>query len=275
MIRKIVVPVDGSEASEKILPHLSEVFRAADADFRFVNVTGWNEEALKRGRLYLDDLKARASVRFPYVTTELLRGRSTAFEILKDAVVQHADLIAMMTHARTGLSRLLFGSTSRELVRISQIPVLLCRPSWSVRPIRKVLVPIDGSRTSQAVLPVAGDLALGAGARLVLLSVVPNAELRDVAGRQLRRVAATLSRRGVEVEQILKPGEAVEEILQTAREEGVDLIALGTHGRAGTERFFWGSVAESVLSEAETPLLIRRRPRILARLGRKTLQGAT
>jgi nucleotide-binding universal stress UspA family protein len=260
MIRKIVVPLDGTAASEKILPHLAELFRVADADIRFIHVSDWTEKGLKRGREYLENLGRKTTDQFPFMKTELLHGEP-AFEILKYAVTHHADLIAMMTCTRTTMGKLLFGSTAVELMRRCQVPIFLARPTWPARPIRKILVPLDGSSTSQEILPIVGDLAHGAGAKVALLTVLPNPELRAPAGRALKRVAGIIARKGIPVESILASGEAVKEIMSAAQDGEADVIALGTHGRRGSNRFFFGSVAEAVLKVSKVPVLLRRKPR--------------
>lgn len=264
MIRKIVVPLDGTKASELILPHVSELFRAADADVRFVHVYDWSPAGFERGRDYLKDLASRVAGQFPFAQTELLRGEP-AFEIMKYSVLQHADLIAMSTRSSAGFRKLLFGSSALELVRHSQIPLFMARPTCPARAIRKILVPLDGSKTSQGILPIVADLARGTGSKVHLLTVLPEAGPTDFASRALRRVGDAFAKRQIPVDTDVRQGEAAREILALAQNEGVDLVALGTHGRTGSDRFFFGSVAESVLESAATPILLRRTPRVIAR----------
>lgn len=273
MIRKIVVPVDGTEASEEILPHLSELFRAADAEVHFVHTYDWSEPGFTRGRDYLKGLAGRVADRFPYAKTELLRGEA-AFEIMKYSVVHHADLVAMTTRGSSGLRKLFYGSTALELMRHSQIPLFMARPSYATRPIRKILVPLDGSETSQGILPVVADLAHGAGATVRFLTVMSEAGPGELASKFLKRVSDAFEKRGIPAETSIRAGEAVPEILELARTGGVDLIALGTHGRTGSDRFFFGSVAESVLEGAETPLLLRRDPRHITLKSRPAVTAA-
>lgn len=260
MIRKIVVPLDGTQASESILPHLSELFRVADADVRFVHAYDWSEPGFTRGRDYLKGLAGRVADRFPCAHTELLRGE-TAFEIMKYSVVHHADLIAMTTRSCSGIRKILFGSTTLELMRHSQVPLFIAGPSCPSRPIRKILVPLDGSETSQGILPIVADLAGGAGAQVRLLTALPEAGAGELAARALKRVGDAFEKRGIPAVTSVVPGEPVKAILASARDEGADLIALGTHGRSGSDRFIFGSVAESVIQGAEVPLLLRRKPR--------------
>jgi nucleotide-binding universal stress UspA family protein len=263
MIRCIVVPVDGTEASEQIIPHLSELIRAADAEIRFVHVYDWSESGFRRGRDYLKDLESRVADRFPTVHTELLKGM-VPFEILRYSLIHHADLIAMTPHS-WGIRKLIYGSTSLELLHHSQIPLFLVRPSWPVRPIRKILVPIDGSKTSQGILPVVQDLARGAGAHVNLLTVLSRVGPSDPALRRLQRIGGGFESTGVPVLTLVRAGDPVREILEASRDLGSDVIALGTHGRTGSERFFMGSVAEMVIHGASVPLLVRRKPRTIPR----------
>jgi nucleotide-binding universal stress UspA family protein len=264
VIRKIVVPVDGSAASERILPHVVELFRAADADVRLVHVTGTGSAALKKGREYLEGLRDRAGKILPFIDAALLAGEP-AFEIMKYAVIHHADLIALTTRGRSGVRRIVFGSTAIELMHRSQIPLYLARPTWPARPIRKILAALDSSKTSRGTLQIVADLAQGAGASVLLATILPNDEGREVAERRLRRMAGAFSRQGIPVETIVRPGDPSREILSLVPEDGVDLIAMGTHGRRGTDRFFFGSVAESVLVESPVPLILRRKARTLVR----------
>jgi nucleotide-binding universal stress UspA family protein len=186
---------------------------------------------------------------------------------MKYAVVHHADLIAL-TRGPSSLRRMLFGSTALELMRHSGIPLFMAHSTDSPRDIRKILVPVDGSRTSQGIFPVVADLARGAGARVALLTVLSHEGNADPARRALERVGRSPTFARVPVETVVRSGEAVPGILESARAEGADVIALGTHGRTGSNRFFFGSVAEEVLSRAEVPVILRRTQKLPARMPR-------
>jgi nucleotide-binding universal stress UspA family protein len=261
VIRKIVAPVDGSAASEHILPHVAELYRAVDADVKLVHVTGTDPLSMKRGREYLESLRERAREILPFAEGVLLSGEP-AFEILKYAVVEHADIIALTTRGASPIRRVLFGSTAIDLMRGSQIPLFIARPAWPARSLRRVLTALDASRTAKGVLPMVADLARGAGAAVVLVRILPDQGPGEAARSSLERAAKSLAKKSVRVETVLSPGDPAKGILTAAREKDVDLIALGTHGRRGTDRFFFGSVAESVLLGSDVPLLIRRTVRI-------------
>lgn len=140
--------------------------------------------------------------------------------------------------------------------------------------IQKVLVPLDGSAGSQAVLPTVEELARAEGARVRLVHVAPSPESVIMNGRviayadqeaarieqevlaYLRKVAAELS--GLEVEAAVRFGDPVEEIVKEAESAGVDLIALATHRRTGVRRLLKGSVAEQVERATAIPVLLVR-----------------
>jgi nucleotide-binding universal stress UspA family protein len=125
----------------------------------------------------------------------------------------------------------------------------------------KILVPLDGSKLAEQVLPYAQMLAGAFGAALTLLQVTdPDARrpftLSQSAGDYLKYAAARLSPLPVGVlEKIGKPAEV---IVDLARADADGLIAMATHGVSGPRRWFLGSVASKVVQSAENPVLLIR-----------------
>lgn len=136
----------------------------------------------------------------------------------------------------------------------------------------RILVPLDGSRGSEAVMSRVGELAQAERATIRLLHVAPRVEAIVVDGRvvsyadqeaarvehevlaYLMSAAAALS--GIEVELAVRFGDPVQEILQEAESQRVDLIAMATRGRMGLRRLMHGSVAERVERASTTPVLL-------------------
>lgn len=138
-----------------------------------------------------------------------------------------------------------------------------------------ILVGLDGSPLGESILAEVSVLAKGLNAQVTLLHVVPvsrNLQSGDFyhffgpliqqeetkAYGYLRHVTQRLVDAGLTVQSRVKIGDAAAEILQTATEEEVDLVALATHGRSGLRRWVYGSVAEKVLHTTHTPLLLLR-----------------
>jgi nucleotide-binding universal stress UspA family protein len=150
---------------------------------------------------------------------------------------------------------------------------------------RRILVPIDGSPTSNRSLEEAIALARDQSARLCLLHVVDELvvtqgfegvayipesymddfmdALREDGKKLLARAEARARRRRVKVETALLEtvGHRVAElILKHAKKWRADVIVLGTHGRRGLSRLLMGSDAEMVVREAPVPVLLVRSP---------------
>ena len=140
---------------------------------------------------------------------------------------------------------------------------------------RKILVCLDGSSLAEQVLPYATEVAERFGSKIVLLQVVHlpasfaaaaaqggekilEEETRRLAGEAtayLEGVAAPLRAKGLEVETAAQEGPPSETIVAYARENAVDLIAIGTHGRKSLGRLVFGSVADHVLKHSNVPVL--------------------
>jgi len=140
---------------------------------------------------------------------------------------------------------------------------------------KRVLIPLDGSRLAEGILPfilqIAGPLDLEVVLVYVVQPIMPQAiegttyfTVYDVAARlnearnYLAPVAADLRRQGVRVTTDARHGEPVTEIVAAARDVGAGIIAMTTHGRSGFGRLLFGSVAEAVLRQAEIPVLMMR-----------------
>ena len=138
----------------------------------------------------------------------------------------------------------------------------------------KILVPLDGSEVAEGVVQFIQELAVPP-AEVVFLRVALPVE-HDIVGESgriipiweqsvsletnyehyLRRVGASLRRRGVKVTTEVRFGKAAQEIITAARAHHADLIAITSHGRRGLGRFIHGSVTAAVLREAAVPVMV-------------------
>ena len=283
MIERIVVPLDGSMTAEAILPQVRRVLYRNDSEIILVRAMPMPlvEEAIVTAEVELGAAREyvmgqveklqRQGVRVRHV----LR-RGSPVEVILDVVAsEKATLIALATHGKTGLQRFLLGSVAEDLLRRSPVPVLLVRPFWSydltppkgaeLRPVRSILLPIDGSGLARRALPGFLEFASLFEARIVLLRILEGAGSRAVeapenskARAELDDLAKEIEKRGVETVRLLGTGDPVSRILDTVREQSIDVIAMTTHGRRGLSRMKHGSLTEEVLRKAEVPLLVTR-----------------
>ena len=203
-----------------------------------------------------------------------------ASSLLWEAERHGADLIVAGTRGLTGWKRVVLGSVAARLLRKAACPVVTVHAEDAAHegPVRTILVPTDFSedsvRAADAASRIVGDG--GSDRRIVLLHVYrfpltlsPGAEPRlarsieDVIGSARQGMAALAERfggAGVRVDTCVREGAPWEVIVEQAKREEADLIAMGTHGRSGLERVLLGSTAERVLSAAPCPILSVRVP---------------
>ena len=112
--------------------------------------------------------------------------------------------------------------------------------------LNEILFPTDFSPASEAAGRIARDMAKEAGARLHVLHVVPPVTDPSLAAETLARIARSFGDR-LRMETALLSGRAARNIASYARDKGIDLIVMGTHGRTGVSQAILGSVAETVV----------------------------
>ncbi len=252
MVKRILVPVDGSDTSEAIFPHLRSLLKRVDADLTLIHVCTKSAREQRSGHEYLEDLTERLADQFPVVTPTLVLGE-VGPRIIQAAVKGKFDLIAMTTHGRSGLSKMLYGSVADDLLASSPVPLLLARPDAPVGEYKTILVPLDGSKRSEMILPLVIELGKASAGSLVFLAAgVKRAtqHLQDACGRAVDA--------GVAAEAVSLDAKPAEAILATAANRKADLIAISTHGRSGKDRKTFGSVTEKILKQAKLPLLVKR-----------------
>jgi len=280
MFRKILIPLDGSELSESALEPLKRVLHeveGAEASILFVSdpdAPDPPEDVSIEGSLR----RVNARLREWGLECETLReSGDPATKILDVAERVGPDLIAMGTHGRTGLQRLVRGSVAERVLRHAGVPLLLVNPSSEERSedtaFRRILVPLDGSALADAILPYVIAVARSVGSEVTLVRVealepyishplagVPMLEpklwnaqaVRETLQPQLDRLLDARVDAKIEA----RIGEAAGEIAAMA--EDYDLVALSSHGRSGVSRWWFGSVAEQILRVVTRPVLLVR-----------------
>ena len=295
MKQAILVPLDGSEFSEYALPaavglarelggtlHLvraHEIPLPVNPDILMAQDPEWDRSVREAEEEYLMSAANRCMEAGVSARTDLLDGPA-AHALASYAKDVGVALVVMTTHGRGGISRAWVGSVADAVVRRSSAPVLLLRPQPDVeaRELESghVLIPLDGSRLSEGILESAVMVGSLTGARYTLLRVIVpvpplGVGVSTAAGldtvveseaevqAELAKVADPLRARGLDVATAvaMHPVPAVA-ILDWAAGNGVDLIAVATHGRGGWSRVALGSVADKVMRGAQVPVLLYR-----------------
>ena len=151
--------------------------------------------------------------------------------------------------------------------------------------LRKLLVPLDGSRVGEAALKHVEELIpqlnKAVTYEVILLQVITSLGHYVIAGEAsvpvpytekeiehikrkteeyLENTAENLRSKGIHVRAIVTTGKPAEEIIRVAAETKVDMIAMSTHGRSGFSRLTFGSITDKVLRTGNTPVLVVRAP---------------
>jgi nucleotide-binding universal stress UspA family protein len=274
MFDRILVPVDTTVESESVL---AEVRRITPAGGEVILLHVIPDRApgtiatVEGAQAYLERIAATFQASRARVFVD---AGDPADRIVRVSLALNVNLIAMATHARRGLARMLLGSVAERVVRESALPVLLVRPGTFTpsRPVSRVLIPLDGSARSERMIDEVRVLAAGMKSEAVLIHVLPPepAAPLEVAAepaepvtltdprRRYEEIADRLEKAGVPAWPVVTRGDAVAAILDQAKSLDVDLIAMATHGRTGLERALVGSVAEGVLRGADRPVLLLR-----------------
>ena len=198
MLQSLLVPLDGSEFSERTLGvaqhlakttgaslHLAHVHVPHPPD-HFLSNTQFHYEGLDMEEYetrhrdqelaYLAEVEAKMG-RATQVDSALLEGH-VAEEVAEYAAKVNADMVLITTHGHTGVSRMWLGSVADALVRITNLPLLVIHPRHGSHvpadalAFKHIMVPLDGSPLSATILGPASELARASGARLTLVHVV-------------------------------------------------------------------------------------------------------
>ena len=291
--QSILVPLDGSTLAEQAIPVAQAIAERARCKLKLVLIheplllmepgpayTKIELAMQKADREYLKSVTARLRERLGRsVSSAVLRGMPLAQTLTTYIRELGADLIVMTTHGRGGIRRAWLGSITDQLIRMSEVPILVVRPSdakpaeSSVR-LTEILVPLDGSPLAEAVLEPAAALARLWDAEMSLVQVVHPVVLtsdpplpfptgysdqitkirRESAQDYIRDVAERLRESGVKASGVaVIGGEVAETLLDLARPERTSLVAVET---ARSQSIIPGRSAG--LSWVMTPTLRRR-----------------
>ncbi|MFH1382717.1 MAG: universal stress protein [Chloroflexota bacterium] len=278
MLNKVLVPIDRSKFAEQAFPAVTELAKAFGSEvviFGVCEAEGSEEE--QACQLYMGSKAEELGISLTgsAATSRIVvvSGRA-AEQILSYAEVEKFDLIVMSSHGKSGITRWSLGSTADKVLRKAGIPLIIIRakePPQESSIFGRILVPIDGSERSTAILPFIEGLAAKLPCEVCLVEVVePGMHVRTIGGldyvpfkerdteetkdnakKYLEKVSANLASTKAKVTCEVRAGDVAQEILNLANEKGCTLIAMSSHGHSGIEAWSMGSIAAKIV-EATT-----------------------
>jgi nucleotide-binding universal stress UspA family protein len=292
-IRKILVPVDFSEASKTavnyglslavqfnaklVLSHIVPSTTALVYTFP-TESSAFEKEQAEYAKSMLPSLVPEVYHNKVGLETIVKVGevRSELLGIVADAKI---DLVVMGTHGRPAFERFMLGSLTERMLRKLPVPVLTVSHLDPARelhsggpvPLRHVLYATDLSDSTDVGLKFSIELARGTGARLTVLHVLRALETtycseagflapelatlrRDTMSRLIHSIPLDAVQ-GVNVRPKMVEGDAFREILRVAGEDEADIIVMNLQGKSLVERALLGSTAERVIRSAQVPVL--------------------
>jgi nucleotide-binding universal stress UspA family protein len=287
MFRRVLVPLDGSRFAESALPIALSLVESGGAQLHLVQVhqpatalVGMGDAAFPSLALEAQSRsRERSYVAAVAATLSTSCGQAVEFRqidgiggpgLCEAASRIGIDLVVMAAHGYSPFRRFWFGSVADYVVRHVTVPVLLVPPGGAsasriAPPLCDILVALDFSTASEAILAPVTALARVTGAALTLVHVChvapeigfagtpssggSSAEALDACRRAARarldRTAALLRERGIRVfTRLVLDAGASSGLLDLLEEDEFDFIAMTTHGRGGMRRLLLGSVAD-------------------------------
>lgn len=292
MYTQILVPLDGSETAEKVLPYARILAATLKTPVELLGVTDIGtqlekfryldtliDEGIRSSREYLE----RIAKTFPSarVKCTVEKGRPEEVIIVK-AAAEKGRLVAIASHGRSGINRWLLGSISERVLRGATNPVLVVRAneqgSTEGEPAPdSMIVPLDGSELAESVLPHVVELAKAFNSKVTLLrsyslkqmvyrfdDYTPDLdelkhELKWEAMSYLDDKVSQLKSEGLaHVFPFVTEGDAAQTIIELAKGAPNSWITMCTHGRSGVKRWVLGSITEKVVRHSGNPVLVIR-----------------
>jgi nucleotide-binding universal stress UspA family protein len=267
MYARILVPLDGAKFSEEMLPHAAGLARVHGTTLtllRVIEKEGDKPEAEAYTKALADGLSAQS-------LCVAARG-DVADVIVEEAGRVPKTLVAMTSHGRSGLMEAMLGSVALRVVRNGGAPVLVYRPrgadgrAGAPVKVTQIVLPLDGTPTSEAMAPQAAELAKWLDAELVVVSVsdfsaganagFPAGDAME-ASYVLGRAKDYAAQYGVRVSWEALHGEPAEAIAQFIEGRSDVILAMTTRGRQPLQAAFLGSVTAGCLRKAGVPVLVR------------------
>jgi nucleotide-binding universal stress UspA family protein len=296
MLEKILIPLDGSNNAEMVIPFAEELASKTRVEINLVGVSQLMPENI--GNLYTNYLNKIKEEMQTHIKTmepaaevtvsgDVLKGEP-ATEILRFAHENGTDLILMASSGGSVRGPWLVGNVAAKVLRAAHTPLFLVRTPANItywdqrRLIRRILVPLDGSTTGSSAVPFIEVLAGICEAELVLFHVLqptamvsashqPAVEHPVLIADESRKsdvvdylegICMRLNRMGLKTSTAVEVGLPAQRIIDYAKDNEIDLVAMSSHGRTGVERWVFGSVTDKVLHAGDTAVLVVQAARV-------------
>jgi nucleotide-binding universal stress UspA family protein len=257
MTKTIVIPLDGSERSQRALQPAAWLAKHCNADILLITTTFSSDPSQEQD--FLD--RSASLVDRDRVTTRVVRPTFPFHGIIETVEDSPDGLLVMSTRGRTGATRVLLGSVADEIMGQTTAPVVLVGPEC--QPIREetdeLVVCLDDSAEALAALPLAADWArqLGVSARIVNVEDPQAAAIAPPGSHQPTDALARLEQANIVATfSLLRNSSPARAIVADAKARHAALIVMMTHVHGGVLPRTMGDVAGEVVKHSPCPVLV-------------------
>ncbi len=292
MFDPILVPLDGSLIAECVLPQVIAIglaFHAkivllhvmdknpSEASAQLIDQLNWQINKTE-AKLYLERITERLEKAGLRTTATVLEG-PVADSITEFARNQRMKLVILSSHGSGGVRKRGISSITDKITLNAPTSVLIVRASQTQEsPLRRILVPLDGSWRAEYVLPMVILLARFHNSQVQIVHVVKTPEMArhlpltvediDLSGRLIARnreqalqyleqvqTVSPLAGTAVKTHLVISENAplAIHEIVD---QEKIDMVALNAHGYSGNDQWPYGSMVNNFILYGKVPLLI-------------------
>lgn len=294
MFKHLVVPLDGSKLSESAIPVSISLARKLKAKITLLHIvehyapqTIHGEHHLKNFDEAADYLKKIAKNNYPKnIKVNIHVHSNDKIDIIKAIALHHkelsSDLLVMTTHGWGGFKEIFFGNNAAQVINLGIMPVLFIPPGFSKSIkdtyMKKILVPVDGTEEHKPGLEVAISIATACSAEIHLVNVIPTMNTlsakqnpigmllpqttkevlkiqENEAEQYLAFKKVMIEKKGLKVTAEIRHGEPAKVINKIAGKNSINLIVIGTHGKAGLNAFWSQSIAAKITGRTKIAIL--------------------
>ena len=297
MFDPILVPLDGSLLAECALPHAISIARAFEAKVILLRVLDKNQAGEKAQLFDLVSWQINKTAAKQYLEKTGIRTQKSAlrFEsvvlegLVAESITEFSQrrgmkLIVLSSHGRSGLSQWGISSVTQKIIFSAPTSVLIIRAHQPAsnelieKQYKQIMVPLDGSRRAENVLPMVTLLARFFQSRIHIVHVVKTPEMarqmplahedvelserivtrnREEAIRYLDQVRLHSPLDGIDIQtHLLTSDNAAAALHELADKEGIDMVVLSAHGYSGNNQWPYGSMVNNFVLYGKVPLLV-------------------
>jgi len=292
MFDPILVPLDGSLLAECVLPQviaIGQAFNAkivllhvmdknpSDASDKFIDLLNWQINKTE-AKLYLERITDRLE-KVGLRTKSIVLEGPVADSITEFARSQGMKLVILSSHGSGGVRKCGISSVTDKITLSAPTSVLIVRVHQTQeQPLRRILVPLDGSWRAEYLLPMVSLLARFHNSQVQIVHVVKTPEMarhlpiaqedidlsnrvvtrnREEALQYLEQIQSVSPLAAIDVKtQLIVSDNAPLAIHEIVDQQKIDLVALNAHGYSGNNQWPYGSMVNNFILYGKVPLLI-------------------